>query len=176
MKRIVIIGSGGHGRVVYDTIQKCGELNIVGFIDQKLPVGTSIIDDCKVVLSQNELEKLSDISDFFIVAIGNNNVRNSVFLEASNYCKPITIIHPSVSIARDVEIKEGTLILSNSTISTGVKIGENTIINSNVVIDHDSNIGKNVHLKIGTLIGSNSTISDFLTTNIGENVLEFSTK
>ena len=171
MKRIVIIGSGGHGRVVYDAIQMCGDLSIVGFIDQNLAVGTKIIDDCKVVLSQDELFKLPEITDFFIVAI-----RYSVFLEASKYSTPITIIHPSVSIASDVEIKEGTLILSNSTISTGVRIGANTIINSNVVVDHDSNIGMNVHLKIGTLIGSNSVVSDFSTTNIGEVILEFSAK
>ncbi len=176
MKRIVIIGSGGHGRVVYDAIQMCGDLSIVGFIDQNLAVGTKIIDDCKVVLSQDELFKLPEITDFFIVAIGNNKIRYSVFLEASKYSTPITIIHPSVSIASDVEIKEGTLILSNSTISTGVRIGANTIINSNVVVDHDSNIGMNVHLKIGTLIGSNSVVSDFSTTNIGEVILEFSAK
>jgi sugar O-acyltransferase (sialic acid O-acetyltransferase NeuD family) len=176
LKRVVIIGSGGHGRVVYDAIKKRGNLIIVGFVDEKLPVGSLVIDNCNVILGQKDLNKLSEITDYFIIAIGDNKIRHTIFLEASKYSNPISVIHPSAYVADDAEINEGTIVLSNSTISTGVIIGKNSIINSNVVVDHDSTIGMNVHLKIGTLIGSNSRVSDFETTNIGESIPEFSDK
>ena len=55
MRRIVIIGAGGHGKVVYDTIMRLSDFEIVGFVDQNMPINSEIIDGCRVILSQSEL-------------------------------------------------------------------------------------------------------------------------
>ncbi len=174
MKKIIIIGAGGHGKVVFDAIQKLGSFKVVGFVDANLPLGTLVVDQQKVLVNQSNLSAIQNLADCFIVAIGNNKIRQEIFEEALQYCEPATIIHPKASIGHTTNIGEGTVILSNVTISSNTTIGKNVIINANTVVDHDCTIGNDVHLKIGTLVGSNSKISDFTLTNIGEIIKEFS--
>ena len=175
MKKIVIIGSGGHGKVVYDAIKQSNEYEVVGFVDAKVPVGTIIMDQQEVRLMQSDLHLISTIADYFIVAVGNNGIRCELFEKALNYAQPATIIHPSAIIGQDVIVEEGSVVLANAVIATESKIGKNTIINAGVIVDHESIVGSHVHLSIGTLVGSNSSIADGLVTSIGHIIPTFST-
>lgn len=166
-KRIVIIGAGGHGKVVCEAILKSKQYDIIGFVDASIPVGEEIYAGIKVILTQNELSKISEIADFFIVAIGNNAIRNEIFSQLSISVSPATIIHPEAVVATDVKIEAGTVVLAKSVISAGAKVGKNSIVNAGSIIDHDVVIGNNVHLSIGSLIGSNSKVKDFSTTQLG---------
>ncbi|MFZ4401731.1 MAG: hypothetical protein ACOYO1_17000 [Bacteroidales bacterium] len=172
--RIILIGAGGHGKVLVDTIILQGKYEIVGFVDSSLAVDTEIYRKFKVILAQNELNKMSNFADYFIITIGNNIIRERLFKEAENYLKPALIIHPSATIGSDVTIGDGSVVLSNSIINTCSYIGKNTIVNSGVIIDHECKIGSHVHLSIGSLVGSNSIISDNTTTDIGQHINSFS--
>jgi UDP-perosamine 4-acetyltransferase len=173
---IVIIGGGGHGKVIADTIIATNQYQIVGFVDATIPVGSVVFKDIKVITGQDNLASLIGKADYFIVAIGNNKVRADIALMAKKHFKPAAIIHPSAIISTEVEIGEGTVILQGAIVSTGSKIGENTIVNEGVVVDHDCVVGKNVHLSPRTTIGSNSIVADGITTNIGESISSFSKK
>lgn len=172
--KIVIIGAGGHAKVVCDAILCSGKYTIAGFVDAKVPVGTVVMDDYKVILSQDELDKLKNTVDYFIVAIGNNEIRAKLYNELKQFLKPAVIIHPAAAIARNAKIGEGAVVLANSVVNALGVIGENTIVNSGVVVDHESVIGDHVHLSIGTMVGSNSSVSGFITTEIGQNINGFS--
>ncbi len=172
--RIVLIGAGGHGKVLIDTITLQGKYEIVGFVDSVLPVGEDVFKNYKVILSQNELSKLNNFADFFIIAIGNNLIREKLYSKAKKYTKPATITHPSAIIGSNVSIEDGAVILANTIVNAYSCIGENTIVNAGVIIDHECKIGSHVHLSIGTLVGSNSTISDKTTTQIGQHINSFS--
>ncbi len=172
--KIILIGAGGHGKVLVDAILLQGKYEIAGFVDSTIAVDTEIYRNYKVILSQNELNKISNCADFFIVAIGNNSIREKLFIEAGKYIKPAIIIHPSAIIGSDVSIGDGTVILINSVINSCSRIGKNTIVNSGVIIDHECQIGNNVHLSIGTLVGSNTMIENSLTTTIGQHIQSFS--
>ena len=172
--RIVIIGAGGHAKVVCDAILAQNEYVINGFVDNSLEVGTTVINGYHVIANQDEVESLKSQVDFFIVAIGNNKIREKLFSSIKDILKPATVIHPSAVIGSDVLIGEGTVILANSVINASSKIGENVIVNSRVVIDHDCKIGNNIHLSIGTMVGSNSTINDYYLSAIGESINSFS--
>ncbi len=172
--RIVLIGGGGHGRVLIDAILAQDKYEIVGFVDTALSIGSVISGNYKVVLSQNELYNLGDVADFFIIAIGNNLIREQIYNEAVKYCKAAIIIHPSATICPNVVIEEGTVIMAKTFINTSCTIGKNTIVNAGVIIDHDCKIGNHVHLSIGTLVGSRSVIADKMTTSIGQHINSFS--
>ncbi len=172
--RILIIGAGGHGKVVFDAIIAQGIYEISGFVDSTIPVGTIIVNSVKVIAHQDELSSLDGKSDFCVVAIGNNKVRCKVAELAKLKFKAATVIHPSAVIGSDVLIKEGTVVLANAVVNASCTIGENAIVNAGVVVDHDCTIGDNVHLSIGTMIGSNSKIANFKTTAIGEKINSFS--
>ena len=172
--RIVIIGSGGHAKVVCDAILAQNEYVLNGFADVALEVGTNVINGYQVIAHQNDLESLKSQVDFFIVAIGNNKIREEVYNIARKFLEPAIVIHPSAVIGSDVKIGAGTVVLANAVVNACATIGENVIINARVVVDHDCQIENNIHLAIGTMVGSNSKIKNGYLSKIGESINTFS--
>lgn len=147
-KDVVIIGAGGHAKVIADIIIKSGD-NLLGFLDDNKEIGTVIIkntdytvigkiEDC-IKVYENE----SNVS--FIIGIGSNQIRKMI-AEKYNNLNYYTAIHPSAQIAMDVEIEEGTTIMANSCINTSAKIGKHCIINTASIVEHDNKISDYVHL------------------------------
>lgn len=172
--RIVVIGAGGHAKVVADAILQQGSYQLAGFTDATVVEGTEIFQGHKVLVSQTDIEKLVGKADYFIVAVGNNRVRKQLFEMAQQYFKPAIIVHPAAYVAADVILESGTVVLAHAVINSSCRIAENCIINSGVVVDHDSQVGSHVHLSIGTMVGSNSSIGDYYTSAIGAPIASFS--
>lgn len=185
MKDIIIIGAGGHAKVVADIILQRKirlkeEINLIGFLDDdyknleyKEIFGTSILGD---------LSKIKDLKNKnyeYLIAIGNNLVREKI-VKKYNELKYYRAIHPSSIIGTDVKIEDGTVIMANTVINSGSKIGEHVILNTSSVIEHDcivnscSHISPNATLcgavEIGskTWVGANSVVKQEI--KIGENV------
>lgn len=173
-QRIVIIGAGGHGRVVADAIVSQDKYELIGFVDAALDIGTEILSGFKVIEKQNNLHLIKEKTDTFIVAIGNNVVREKVYQLASQILEPGIVVHSSSIIGSDVTIGKGSVVLANTVINASSSIGNNTIVNTATVVDHDSSIGNNVHLSIGTMVGSNSKIGNGCTTEVGAAIQSFS--
>ena len=172
--RIIIIGAGGHGKAVFETILAQNKFEITGFADASITIGTIIIPGYKVIASLNNLDSLRTLADYFIVAIGNNKIRKQLYDSLKQHMEPATIIHPSATISPTATIGKGNVVLSGAIINTHVSTGENTIINSGAIIDHDCKIGSHIHLAIGTIVGSNTDIGSDFTTEIGDRIKSFS--
>lgn len=173
-QKIVIIGAGGHGKVVADTIVAQDKYELIGFVDAVLPIGEKIINDFCVVETQDNIKLLKNKADVFIVAVGNNVVREKIYNLVIEILSPSIVIHPSSVIGSDVTIDSGTVVLANTVINASSHIGKNTIVNTGTVVDHDCVIGDSIHLSIGTMVGSNSIIENGHTTSIGESIPSFS--
>jgi sugar O-acyltransferase (sialic acid O-acetyltransferase NeuD family) len=169
---IIIIGAGGHGKVVAESIQKQNKYTIIGFCDDTLQVGTIVFDEIKVISNLQHIG--STRFDYFITAIGNNKIRKKIFTKLKNIYTPASVIHPYTEISHYAVIKEGSVILPGAVISYGVHIDENCIIGSNVHIDHESQIGAHSHIRNGSSIGSNCVIGCESSTDTGEDIQPFS--
>lgn len=176
-KKVVIIGAGGHAKVIADIIEKSGD-EIVGFLDDNKEIGTTIINEYKVIGDLNNRFTMAVTKENleFIIAIGDNKKREEI--SHSPNLKFYTAIHPSAQIGLDVEIKEGTVVMANSCINSSAKIGKHCIINTGAIIEHDNiiedfvhispnvalggtvKIGKNTHVGIGSTIKNNITICE----------------
>lgn len=144
-KNVVIIGAGGHGKVIADIIVKSGD-NIFGFLDDSKDVGEIIIDKYIVIGKVVDCEKLQQENKdlCFVIAIGNNYVRKDIFEKYKlNY---YTAIHPTAVIGMDVHIGIGTVVMANACINSSAVIGNNCIINTGAIIEHDNVIEDNVHV------------------------------
>lgn len=171
-KKLLIIGAGGHGKVVAETAMQSGQWDIAGFCDDTVPAGTLVMDNFRIITSLANIEKIS--FDKFIIAIGNNQIRQDIFLKVRPLFTPAIIIHPFTHISAHSVIEEGCVILPGAVISFGAKIGMNCIIGSNVHIDHECSIGAHCHIGNGTSIGSNCTIGSGYTTPTGFSLQAFS--
>ncbi|MGL5100570.1 MAG: acetyltransferase [Fusobacteriaceae bacterium] len=167
-KEVIIIGAGGHSKVIVDILKLNGR-KIAGILDDN-PNNQEAFGKLELI------EKYKNIYDF-VIAIGSNKIRKMISEKyKANY---IVAIHPKAIIAGDVELEEGTVIMAGAIINSGSKIGKHCIVNTGAIIEHDNTIEDFVHIspgavlagtvKIGksTWVGAGATIINNIT--VGEN-------
>lgn len=137
--KVIVIGAGGHGKVVADIVRANNDV-FVGFLDD--------------APHENVLGPISDWNKYldcqFVVAIGNSVIREKY--SAFN-CKYYTAIHPSAIISQSARIGEGTVVMPNVVINANAVIGKQCIINTSSVVEHDNNIGDFAHISVGAKLG-----------------------
>ena len=156
-KEVIILGAGGHAKVIADAILKRGD-EVLGFLDDNDEVqGKEIYLGRKVIGKTSEVMNYQDKN--FVIGIGSNKVRK-MFVEKYNNLKWYTAIHPSAIIAQDVVIGEGTVIMPGTIINPGTVVGKHCIINTSVSLDHDNMIGDYVHISPGSHLAGTVTVGD----------------
>lgn len=167
-KKVVIIGAGGHAKVIADIIQKSGDI-VYGFLDDNIEKGTIIAnnENLKVIGDLNARFSLpvthSELE--FIIAIGDNKRRKEVAEKNVPNIKFYTAIHPSAIIGLDVTIEAGTVIMANACINASTKIGKHCIINTGTIIEHDNVIKDYVHVSPNATLCGTVTVGEL--THIG---------
>lgn len=162
MKRtLLIIGAGGHGKVVYDVAVAMGKWTHVWFLDdhksknQICGVSKVIGKATDAIALCRELE-----ADCF-VAIGNNSTRKHLLemLECNNMLVP-ALVHPTAILGSSVELGSGSVVMAGVVINAFSKIGKGCIINTSSSVDHDNLIGDYVHLSPGVKTAGEVEIGD----------------
>ncbi len=151
MRKLVIIGASGHGKVIADIATRCGYDDII-FLDDN-----EEITECAgypVVGKTREAERMTEDK---IVAIGNAVIRERIQNKLKNV---ITLIHPDASISRRVQFGIGTVVMAGAIINSDTIIGNGCIINTGASVDHDCKIENYAHISVGSHIAG--------TCNIGE--------
>ena len=143
MKRLVIIGASGHGKVVADIARKNGYSEIVFFDNDES------IHECGGYPVIGKSSEAGTIDADVIVGIGNANVRKRI-QESIPHEKLVTLIHPNAVVAEDVAIGAGTVVMAGAVINPGVKIGRGCIINTCSSVDHDCKVDDYVHISVGS--------------------------
>ena len=163
LKKLVIIGASGHGKVIAAIAVKNGYEDIV-FLDDN-----ESIKECAGFPAFGRVKDAEAINADKIVAIGNAKIREKIQKNLQNV---ITLIHPDAVISRRVEIGVGTVVMAGAVINSDVVIGDGCIINTGASVDHDCKVEDYVHISVGahvagavnvgarTWIGAGSTISN----------------
>lgn len=163
-KRILIIGAGGHGRVVAEVAQDCG-YDEIAFLDDNSDVAIG-----KVSELQNFKDEYTDV----FVGIGNNKIREKLLMEIKTLGFNIpALIHPSAYISKSSMIGIGTIIEPKAIVNANSIIGEGCIISVGSIIDHDVTIGKCCHINSGGIVKAGATIESYYKLEAGEVVLGY---
>ena len=136
MKKLLIIGAGGHGRCCYDIAKRMNRYDTIHFLDDNS-------NDNYVVGKINDLSKFKNDYDEVFVAIGNNQMR----YQLTKKCKEMnltvtTLIDPMSFISPESIIEEETVIFPFASVESKAIVKEGSIISSNVIIHHDTVIDK----------------------------------
>jgi len=156
VKNLLIVGAGGHGKVVLDCALAMGDYAGVSFLTNDLAAkqiaGFPVFYEQETILSSSFYENYDEI----IIAIGNNNVRLAKSLQIlDNGLKLATLIHPTAVVSRFSEVLEGTVVFANAVVNPFSSVGTACIINTGAIIEHDCILGNGVHVSPGaTLAGS----------------------
>lgn len=150
---IIIIGGGGHARVLIAALRLQGR-EIIGFVDpdgaNKLIYGVKCLGDDSVV-ARHKTRDINLVNG--VGSIGSGRLRCGLFQKFKTQgFRFAAVVHPTTFIADDVRLGEGVQIMAGAIIQPGSRVGANSIVNTGVIIDHDCKIGPHVHLAPGAVL------------------------
>jgi sugar O-acyltransferase (sialic acid O-acetyltransferase NeuD family) len=174
IRRVVILGGGGHARVIADAIGRANRkrclLELVGFLDDNPLLFGSTISGKRVLGSLRDVTKVPH--DAIVLGIGENHRRGQVFAEMVSLGQNvIPVIHPSAIIAHDVRIGRGTVVCAGVIVNSGARIGENVILNTACTIGHDCRVDSHAHVAGGVHLGGGVAIGEGAFVGLGSAVV-----
>lgn len=165
MTSVVIFGTGGHAKVVYDILLKQKKYAVAGFVTNDVEKQSFLGLTC---FKQSELANLPVNAG--VVAIGDNFTRQQLFItikKAQPNFEFIAAVHPSAQIGQGVKIGAGTVVMANVCVNSDSVVGEHVILNTSCSVDHDCHLAEFSSLAPGVVLGGNVQVGSLTAISIG---------
>jgi acetyltransferase EpsM len=171
---LLVFGGGGQGKTVIDLVRAAGLYQVVGIIDDNLPVNSQVMG-VPVVGGSSALREWRrrgvTLAANAVGGIGNVAARLRVFelLAEAGFTCP-NLVHPSAVIEPSARLEGGVQVLAQTYIGSEARVGFGTLINAGVVVSHDCQIGRCVNLSPGALLAGGVIVEDFAQIGMGATV------
>ena len=174
MNKIIIVGGGGHAKVIISILKKL-KYSIYGYVDKFDKgniLGVGYIGNDNVLEDLVKIEKIKH-AVLGIGDVGDNIIRHNLSKKLSDlgYSFP-PIVSPNAVINEEISIGKGTVVMDGVIVNSGTKIGEFAIINTNSSIDHDCKIGNFVHIAPGVVLSGNVIVGDNTLIGTGSSIIQ----
>lgn len=147
MSDLLVVGAGGHARVVLDVLTALGQAASLVLDDDEKRWGTLLhgVTVSGPIVRLQELRPGGVTAAF--VALGDNARRRDLdaWVRAEGLRVP-SIIHPSASVSATAVIESGALICAGAIVGPGSRVGKGAIVNTGAQVDHDCVVGEFAHL------------------------------
>nr|WP_299341988.1 NeuD/PglB/VioB family sugar acetyltransferase [Allomuricauda sp.] len=175
-KNIVLIGAGGHAKVIMDIVERENKYVIVGLIDSFKKKGDKILD-YEIIGNENELSELMVEHNFDsgIIAIGNNWTRKIFHKKISTEhpdFKFVSAVHPKSIIGKNCVIGYGTVIMPGVVVNSDAVIKNFCIVNTSASVGHDSFMENYSSLAPKSALGGGVKIGKCTAVGMGAMVLQ----
>ncbi|MEO8081388.1 MAG: acetyltransferase [Caldimonas sp.] len=166
---IVIVGAGGHGRVVMDALIAGDESVTAAFADDDPALHGGSIFGRRV----GPVADLCTSIDFhFHVAIGRNAVRAETTAQLlGRGGRAVTIVHPAAVVAPSSELGPGCFVAAQAVVAPGASVGGGSIVNHGAVVDHDCVVGAFSHVAPNATLAGAVVLGRGVLVGAGANVL-----
>lgn len=148
-KNLLIIGAGGHGRVVKEVAEALG-YDKIAFLDDNSVEAIGKIADSKSFVQEYQAA---------FVGIGNNKFRNELLqrLEQEGFKIPV-LLHPTAYISKTAVIGKGTVLEPKAIVNANSRVGVGCIISVGAIVDHDVVLEACVHVNAGAICKAGSFV------------------
>jgi sugar O-acyltransferase (sialic acid O-acetyltransferase NeuD family) len=163
--KLVVIGAGGHAKVVIDSAERSG-LSIVGVIDDRL--GASVFE----YASLGSLGTIAFAGDWqAVIAIGSNTVRAKIARSLEGKARWVGVLDPQAIISARASIQSGTVVFAGAIIQADARIGNHVILNTGCRVDHDVQIADYCHVAPGAILTGGVVLEEGVFVGAGAVVL-----
>jgi len=162
MDEIVVIGGGGHAKVLIGVLKKSG-YHILGYTDvrdRSAILGSPFLGDdgiltgiirehprCRAAIGIGKVD----------ASHGRIDLLNEI--SALGFIFPV-IVSPHAVVNEDVLLEDGTVVFDGVVVNPGTVTGKACILNTGSTIDHDCRLGDNVHIAPGAVISGGVTVGN----------------
>ncbi len=166
-ERAVVLGAGGHAKVVVATLQACGFDVAAVFDDDPSRTGASVLG----IRIAGGTERAGEIDGALaVIAVGNNAARGELARRHPSL-RWLTAAHPRAFVHPSVRLGPGTVVFAGAVIQPDTTIGAHVIVNTGARIDHDCVVGDLVHVAPGVSIAGGVSVGEGTLVGIGSCVI-----
>lgn len=163
MKRLLLIGGGGHCRAAIDVIEVQDCFRIIGLVQPRMD-GREPVLGYPVVGEDADLPGLLAETPNALVTVGQiktPDLRKRLYelLKTLNAAMP-AIVSPRAYVSRHATVGEGTLVMHGAVVNAGARLGNNVIVNSVALIEHDAVVGHHCHVSTGARVNGGVVVED----------------
>jgi UDP-perosamine 4-acetyltransferase len=158
MNNLLIIGAGGHAKVVLDCAYQQRVFDSFFVVDDDKNKWGNKLLNCDI----QPLESFKSNNNYkFTCAIGHDQIRKQFFERYQSLgLKAANIIHPTAYISPFASIGDGVMVMRGVTIHPDAVIGNNVILNTSSIIEHDVKIDDHVQVSPGAIICGNVKVGE----------------
>jgi len=168
--RVVIIGGGGHAKVVIEALRAAGFPPPLGIIDPRSPAPAVL--GVPVLGGDEMLERLRAGGPCAaVVAVGHNLARQRVGdrLAALGFALP-PVLHPAAHCSPSAVVEEGAVVMARACLGPESRIGRLAIVNTGAVVEHDNRLGQAAHVAPGCALAGGVVVGERALVGIGSAV------
>ena len=151
---LVVIGAGGHAKVVVDACWAAGWTVL----------GTADGDPCRTVFGLPHLgppEKLQVGPGVrAVIAVGSNAARRDIARRLDRCLSWASVVHPAAVVSPKARVEEGAVVFAGAVVQADAVVGRHAILNSGCRVDHDSDIGAFCHVAPGAVLAGTVTLGE----------------
>lgn len=167
--RLLVIGAGGHAKVVIDALLASGCRILGCYDDNPTLAGSEPVSGVPVLGGSSALCTDWRKGQKVIVAVGDNRIRRRLsLLWDVEYGAAVA---PSAVLGAGVVFGSGTMVLPSATVNIDTVVGRHAILNTSCSVDHDCRIGDYAHVAPGCTLGGNVIIGEGAFLGIGARVI-----
>ena len=161
---IIIIGAGGHARVVADALLAAGR-TVLGFTDRNQSLhgnrvmGLPVLGD-DTALAHHDPRVVELALGLGTVGLARDTLRRRQVQQSleNQGWRIASVRHPSAVVSNFAQVQLGTQLLASCVVQAGAHVGEGCIVNTSAVIEHDTALGAFSHLAPRALLCGNVLI------------------
>ena len=172
--QVVIVGAGGHGKVVLDILRAENRYEPVGFVDADTRLAGTKVGGLPVLGPTNVLPKLRQQRvRHAIIAIGDNRTRHryAALLESEGFTLA-GATHPTAFVSPTATLGKNVVVGPNASVITEARIGDCTIVNTGAIVEHECEVGEAVHVAPGAVLAGRVRVGAFAFIGIGAQVIQ----
>ena len=176
MSGLLILGAGGHAKVVAETAMACGVASSIAFLDDCC----ASPDTCPSVLGWPVIGPLALAQqahirsqfDAAVVAIGHAVTRLFWIekLQLARYSLPV-LIHPTAWVSSSAQIGPASVVFALAAVQAQASIGKGAILNTCSSVDHDAQLSDAVHICPGSRLAGEVKVGARTWIGIGASVI-----
>jgi len=169
--KVVLVGSGGHAKVIIEILEEQPSVEIAGCTT--CDRAQSRLLDYSVLGTDDELGRIfaAGIHHAFI-AIGDNQRRRSAALRALELgFTLVNAVSIKATISPRTTLGFGVAVMPGAVINSGTCIGNGAVVNTGATVDHDCVLGDYVHLAPGANLAGRVEVSEGALVGIGSCVI-----
>ena len=176
MKKIVIVGAGGHGREVADILRhqaSQGASAPLGFVDENAALHGREVDGLPVLGGWNWFEGPHAKDVAVICAVGTPSVCVKLARRAEalglSFARAVS---PLAHVSARARLGEGVTLFPHAVVNPGAVLGDHSILNLGATVSHDAAIGLCCNINPGARLAGDVRVEEGCYVGMGAQLIQ----